>query len=128
MSRFSSSIWPKIGEYEHAMVDLNTYVKDRMFNYIQAIDTYLAGRLSKIQAVHHPLQWRGHVGGRRDGLSGSHAVVRAGSGVTAAQFAGRNRADRKIVTLDMGGTSTDISLVRTANRSYLAAPRWEISR
>ena len=108
----SSDIWPKIGEYERATVSvLNAYVKPKMNAYMSDIETYLAERLPSArlfitrsnggamaasEARRYPVQTL---------LSGP------ASGVTAACFLGRSLAAEKLLSMDMGGTSTDLSLI-----------------
>lgn len=109
----SSEIWPKIGEYERAVVAvLNSYVKDRMFSYIRDIDEYLAKRLRNYKLF--ITRSNGGAMSAAEAMTYPVHTLLSGpaSGVTAAQFIGRERLDRKIVTLDMGGTSTDISLIQ----------------
>ena len=108
----SSEIWPRIGEYERATVSvLNAYVKPKMDDYMAGIETYLADRLPSArlfitrsnggamaasEARRYPVQTL---------LSGP------ASGVTAACFLGQSLAGEKLLTMDMGGTSTDLSLI-----------------
>lgn len=109
----SSEIWPRIGEYERAVVSvLNAFVKKRMNEYIGAIETYLDERLPGSQLFVT----------RSNGGAMSAAEARSfpvhtllsgpASGVTAVQYLGRALNERNVLTLDMGGTSTDISIVR----------------
>jgi N-methylhydantoinase A len=108
----SSEIWPRIGEYERATVSvLNAYVKPKMDDYMAEIETYLAERLPSArlfitrsnggamaasEARRYPVQTL---------LSGP------ASGVTAACFLGQSLSGQKLLTMDMGGTSTDLSLI-----------------
>lgn len=109
----SSEVWPRIGEYERAIVSvLNAFVRRRMHEYIGAIESYVAdklpgsllfvtrsngGAMSAAEARDFPVHTL---------LSGP------ASGVTAVQYLGRAMKETNILTMDMGGTSTDISLVR----------------
>jgi N-methylhydantoinase A len=109
----SSHIWPRPGEYERALVAvLNAFIRKRVGSYIGAIERYLAGRLpgarlfvtrsnggamSAAEAVELPVHTL---------LSGP------ASGVTAVQHLARLVGEPNILTMDMGGTSTDISLIR----------------
>lgn len=108
----SSETWPRIGEYERAVVSvLNAYVKPKMDAYVVEIERYLAdtlpdarlfitrsngGAMAAAEARNFPVQTL---------LSGP------ASGVTAACFLGRAHEGEKFLTLDMGGTSTDLSLI-----------------
>jgi len=108
----SSEIWPRIGEYERAIVSvLNAFVRQRMNAYIGAIEDYVVTRLPGSQLFVT----------RSNGGAMSAAEARSfpvhtllsgpASGVTAVQYLGRAIGERNILTMDMGGTSTDISLV-----------------
>ncbi len=108
----SSELWPKIGEYERATVSvLNAYVKPKMGDYVSHLLSYLAdslpaaklfitrsngGAMAAAEARNFPVQTL---------LSGP------ASGVTAACFLGRHHQGEKFLTMDMGGTSTDLSLI-----------------
>lgn len=109
----SSEIWPRIGEYERATLSvLNAFVRQRMNEYIGAVESYVAERLPGSQLFVT----------RSNGGAMAAAEARAfpvhtllsgpASGVTAVQYLGRSLGERNILTMDMGGTSTDISLVR----------------
>ena len=109
----SSAIWPKSGEYERSVVAiLNSYVKKRMKAYLGEIQSHLetiqpqarlfvtqsnGGALSAEAAREEPVHTL---------LSGP------ASGVRAVQFFGALSGEDTLLTLDMGGTSTDISLIR----------------
>ncbi|CAH1656966.1 hydantoinase/oxoprolinase family protein [Chelatococcus asaccharovorans] len=109
----SSEIWPRIGEYERATISvLNAFVRRRMNTYIGAVESYVAARLPGSQLFVT----------RSNGGAMAAAEARAfpvhtllsgpASGVTAVQYLGRAIGEHNILTMDMGGTSTDISLVR----------------
>nr|NTA44619.1 hydantoinase/oxoprolinase family protein [Agrobacterium tumefaciens] len=109
----SSEIWPRIGEYERAIVSvLNAFVKRRMNEYIGAVETYVAERLPGSQ-----LFVTRSNGGAMAACEARNFPVHTllsgpASGVTAVQYLGRALGEHNILTMDMGGTSTDISLVR----------------
>jgi N-methylhydantoinase A len=109
----SSEIWPRIGEYERAIVSvLNAFVRRRMNEYIGAIEHYVAERLPGSQ-----LFVTRSNGGAMSAAEARNFPVHTllsgpASGVTAVQYLGRAMGVRNILTMDMGGTSTDISLVR----------------
>ena len=112
----SSEIWPQIGEYERAVLAvLNAYVRPAMNSYIGEIEAWLHARLpnadlfitrsnggamAATEARAYPVQTL---------LSGP------ASGVTAAQDLAQRLGDAQILTFDMGGTSTDVSLIRDAS-------------
>jgi N-methylhydantoinase A len=112
----SSEIWPQIGEYERAVLAvLNAYVRPAMNSYIGEIEAWLherlpnadlfitrsnGGAMAATEARAYPVQTL---------LSGP------ASGVTAAQDLAERLGDAQILTFDMGGTSTDVSLIRDAS-------------
>ncbi|MGL4813618.1 MAG: hydantoinase/oxoprolinase family protein [Beijerinckiaceae bacterium] len=109
----SSEIWPRIGEYERAIVSvLNAFVRRRMDDYIGAIEAYVVRRLPGSQLF----VTRSNGGAMAAAEACTYPVhtLLSGpaSGVTAVQHLGRAIGERNILTMDMGGTSTDISLVR----------------
>ncbi|GLQ12497.1 hydantoinase [Devosia yakushimensis] len=109
----SSEIWPRMGEYERTIAAvLNAFVKQRMDEYLGAVESYVADRLPGS----HLFITRSNGGA----MSASEArafpihtlLSGPASGVTAAEFLGRSIKEDNLLTLDMGGTSTDISLIR----------------
>ncbi|MBY5775359.1 hydantoinase/oxoprolinase family protein [Rhizobium leguminosarum] len=109
----SSEIWPRIGEYERAIVSvLNAFVRQRMNEYIGAIETYVAQRLPGSQ-IFVTRSNGGAMAAAEARKFPIHTLLSGpASGVTAVQYLGRSLGERNILTMDMGGTSTDISLVR----------------
>lgn len=112
----SSEIWPRVGEYERAMVCvLNTFVRKRMNDYIGEIEAYLARRLPGARLL--VTRSNGGAMAAREARNFAVHTLLSGpaSGVTAARFIGagrRDAKDRNLLTMDMGGTSTDLSLIR----------------
>lgn len=108
----SHEVWPQQSEYERAMLTLlNVYVKPLMEGYLSQIDEFLVknypnaklyitksngGMMSATEARRLPIHTL---------LSGPAA------GVTAAQTLGSFLELDQILTFDMGGTSTDVSLI-----------------
>lgn len=109
----SSDVWPQQSEYERAVVAvLNAYVKKVMGGYLREIESYLARRLpgsrlfitksnGGVMAAHEARAYPVHTM-----LSGPAA------GVTATAYLGRALRQTNLLTMDMGGTSTDMSLIR----------------
>ncbi len=109
----SSDVWPQQSEYERAVVAvLNAYVKKVMGGYLREIENYLARRLpgsrlfitksnGGVMAAHEARAYPVHTM-----LSGPAA------GVTATAYLGRALGQSNLLTMDMGGTSTDMSLIR----------------
>ena len=107
----SSDILPEYREYERtATTVINAYVQP----LVAALSAPAGGRVARQPRAHHAVQRRGHrpAPGRRPG--GARRVERAGRrrgrslrpGATGA----RRIPDPKIITFDMGGTSTDVAL------------------
>lgn len=108
----SSAIWPRIGEYERAVnATLNIYVKPRMKAYLDEIDAYLESRLASAQLF--VTRSNGGALGLREAADFPIHTLLSGpaSGVTAAQQIASSNSHESMLTLDMGGTSTDISLI-----------------
>lgn len=109
----SRQVWPQESEYERATLTLlNAYVRRTMDAYISQIEAFLAERLPRATLLVT----------RSNGGSMSAADARTypvhtmlsgpAAGVTAACYLGRALALPDVLTMDMGGTSTDMSLVR----------------
>lgn len=115
----SAEIWPEIREYERTLVTLlNSYVHPLMAGYFGLLQQRLAG-LGLTMPVYITASNGGtlSIDTARDRpidtiLSGP------ASGVVAAQaIAGQTGIDR-IITFDMGGTSSDIAVTREGNPEY----------
>jgi len=114
-----SSIWPEIREYERAMVGLmNAYIAPLMQNYFASVEKGLAtqgfrgklhittsngGTVSVATARERPIDTI---------LSGPAAGV-----VATARFA-EVFSQRSAITVDMGGTSSDMSVITEADVEY----------
>ena len=108
----SAEIWPQQREYERALAAvMNAYVGARMQTYFHRLEREIeshglgcrvfstksnGGVMSLEAAAERPVETL---------LSGP------ASGVIGAAFIGRLIGDRKLVTLDMGGASVDVSVV-----------------
>ncbi|WCK80086.1 hydantoinase/oxoprolinase family protein [Agrobacterium fabrum] len=109
----SSEIWPRPGEYERALLAvLNAFVRRRMRDYISEIENYVAERLPGSQLF--VTRSNGGAMAAREAMELPVHTLLSGpaSGVTAVQHLGRLLGEKHILTMDMGGTSTDVSLVR----------------
>ncbi|MVA59500.1 hydantoinase/oxoprolinase family protein [Agrobacterium vitis] len=112
----SSEIWPRIGEYERAVnATLNAYVKPRVQAYLQEIERYVTNRLSSVRLF--VTRSNGGALGLADAAKFPVHTLLSGpaSGVTAAQTVSSLSKHEYLLTFDMGGTSTDVSLVRQGN-------------
>lgn len=117
----SHEVWPQKSEYERATLTLlNLYVKRLMARYLGEIEDYLrtnyprsrllitksnGGAMSAAEARELPVHTL---------LSGPSA------GVTGARVLGGMLGESAILTMDMGGTSTDVAVVRGTEASVTA--------
>lgn len=114
----SSEIWPKIGEYERAIVAvLNTYVKPRMNSYIAEIERWLGETLPDAKLFIMQSNGGALAASEARALPVHTLLSGPASGVTAAQYLGVSLDERCMLTMDMGGTSTDISLIQDGEPS-----------
>ena len=109
----STALWPEIREYERGMVAvLNAYVQPVMSRYVTALekdakDMGLAAKLYITQSN----------GGIMSASTAKSEPVRTllsgpASGVVGAAYIARLAGSREGVTIDIGGTSADVSLIR----------------
>lgn len=109
----SCEIWPRVGEYERAIVSvLNAFVQRRMSEYIGKVEKYVADRLPGSQ-LFVTRSNGGAMAAEEARRYPVHTLLSGpASGVTAVQYLARAIGEKNILTMDMGGTSTDISLLR----------------
>jgi N-methylhydantoinase A len=108
----SHEVWPQQSEYERAILTLlNVYVRPLMEGYIGAIDDFLRARFPKARLT--ITKSNGGVMSADEARRLPIHTLLSGpaAGVTAAQALGGYLGLDRILTLDMGGTSTDVSLV-----------------
>jgi len=109
----STELWPEIREYERAMVAvLNAYVQP-------VLSRYLRGLQQDAQAIgmHTKLYITQSNGGVMSASTAEDKPVRTllsgpASGVVGASYIARLCGVREAVTIDIGGTSADVSLIR----------------
>jgi N-methylhydantoinase A len=109
----SSEIWPRIGEYERAVnATLNAYVKPRVEAYLEQIERYVTARLPNARLF--VTRSNGGALGLAEAIKYPVHTLLSGpaSGVTAAQTISALSQHEYLLTFDMGGTSTDVSLIR----------------
>lgn len=114
----SSEVFAQQGEYERAVVAiLNAYVKPTMSAYIRELERFLAERLPKARLL--ITRSNGGVMSASESCAFPVHTLLSGpaAGVTAAQFLGELVDADKMLTMDMGGTSTDLSLVWSGRAS-----------
>ncbi len=104
--------WPQQSEYERAIVTLlNVYVKSLMDGYLKEIDEFLQRRLP--QSRLYITKSNGGIMSATEARQVPVHTLLSGpaAGVTAAQTLGKFLSLDQIMTFDMGGTSTDVSLI-----------------
>ena len=109
----SSEIWPEIREYERALVTvLNAQITPLMDGYLGRLEAQL--KEAGIKAKLFISASNGGVIGLKTARLRPIDTILSGpaSGVTAAVAVATNANISRIVSFDMGGTSTDISMVR----------------
>lgn len=109
----SSDVIPEMQEYERTMTTVaNSYVRPRVQTYVNNLTTELEKRMNDVQL--HILRSDG-------GLASSSAAEKypvnllmsgPAGGVAGAIWIASQAGYRNLLTLDMGGTSTDVSLVQ----------------
>ncbi len=108
----SSEVWPRIAEYERAVLAiLNVYVRPKMSHYLAAIEAYLTERLPGSRLFIMRSNGGALAGAEARALPVHTLLSGPASGVTAAAHLGRAMGEALFLTMDMGGTSTDISLI-----------------
>jgi N-methylhydantoinase A len=109
----SAEIWPEIREYERALVAvLNAQITPLMDRYLRGLETLLGE--AGIKATVFITASNGGVLGLATARTRPIDTILSGpaSGVTAAVAIASAAGVERIVSFDMGGTSTDISMVR----------------
>jgi N-methylhydantoinase A len=117
----SHEIWPQQSEYERAVLTLlNVYVKRLMAGYIAEIDSFLRERLPNARLL--VTKSNGGVMSAAEACRRPVHTLLSGpaAGVTAAQALGEWSKAGSILTMDMGGTSTDVSLVQVGRPTVTA--------
>lgn len=114
----SSEVWPQMREYERTLIGvMNAYVGRRMGTYFGDLQADLAGSLG----VRAPLLSTKSNGGV---MTAAEAALRPAetlmsgpaAGAIGAAFVARAAGFSRIVTLDIGGTSTDVSIIEDEPR------------
>lgn len=108
----SAEIVPEYGEYERTLTTvINDYARPQVINYLDDLDTSLedAGSTATMNVV------RSDGGLMSSEAAKNHPVELALSGPSGGVVGAATIAEKKgipdVLTLDMGGTSTDVSLV-----------------
>jgi N-methylhydantoinase A len=113
----SASIWPEMREYERALVTcMNSYVHPLMRTYFERLRTRLAGL-----GISAPVYITANNGGTvslETALARPVDTILSGpaSGVLASTRVAQEQPS--LITFDMGGTSTDISITRGSQLEF----------
>ena len=108
----SSDVWPVIREYERTSTTiLNGYVHPRVSGYIAALEDRLAARGVPARAL--LTKSNGGLMTASEGRSDCVSMLLSGtaSGVIGAAWLARQAGEDRILTLDIGGTSSDFALI-----------------
>ena len=109
----SHEVWPQQSEYERASAALlNAYARRALSGYLGALESWLAHRLPNASLL--VTKSNGGVMSAAEATRMPVHTLLSGpaAGVTAAQSLGAALGEASLLTMDMGGTSTDISLIR----------------
>ncbi len=109
----SHEVWPQQSEYERASAALlNAYARRALSGYLSALEGWLAARLPNARLL--VTKSNGGVMAAAEATRMPIHTLLSGpaAGVTAAQALGALLGEASLLTMDMGGTSTDISLIR----------------
>ena len=108
----SSAVLPEYKEYERGMTTwLNAYVGPLVENYLQRLCHGLA---KHNQNTHVSVMQSsgGTIDAQQAGQQAVHMVLSGpAGGMAAAQFLGQLTAETRLLTFDMGGTSTDVAMI-----------------
>ena len=117
----SSEVWPEQGEYERAVAAvLNAYVKGIVGSYICDLEAFLRSTLPDAR-LFITRSNGGLMSAQAAGRFPVHTLLSGpAAGVTAARFLGRLVGANKLLAMDMGGTSTDLSLIWEGRASVAA--------
>ncbi len=117
----SHEIWPQIREYERTIVTiLNAYVRPRVVRYLERLEGELAA--TGVRVPLYITKSNGGVTTARDARQATAETLLSGpaSGVIGASSVCGRAGYANLITLDMGGTSADIALVRDGQPVYSA--------
>jgi N-methylhydantoinase A len=109
----SHEVWAQQSEYERASAALlNAYARRAMSGYLTELESYLAERLPQARLL--VTKSNGGVMAAAEATRMPIHTLLSGpaAGVTAAAALGTMLGEPSLLTMDMGGTSTDISMIR----------------
>lgn len=115
----SHEIWPQIREYERAIVSiLNAYIRPKLATYLDSLADRLRG--AGLRVPPYITKSNGGVMTARSARDVPVETLLSGpaSGVIGAIYAAELSGYHDLLTLDMGGTSADIAVVRGGQAAY----------
>jgi N-methylhydantoinase A len=115
----SSEILPEIKEYERAITTVvNAYVLPTVSTYLSKLRQSLAG--AKVASDLYIMQSSGGVMTAATAVEKSVHTVLSGpaAGALAAMWMGRKSGFENLISIDMGGTSADVSLMSAGKLAY----------
>ena len=115
----SSEILPEIKEYERAITTVvNAYVLPTVSTYLSQLSRSLAG--AKVASDLYIMQSSGGVMTAATAVEKSVHTVLSGpaAGALAAMWMGRKSGFENLISIDMGGTSADVSLMSAGKLAY----------
>jgi N-methylhydantoinase A len=108
----SSEIWPQIREYERTLVTtINAFVGRKMANYFGSLEKEVAAAGVKARLLSTKSN-----GGIMTAASARQVPVETltsgpASGVIGARYVGNQAGFKKLIGIDMGGTSTEVAVI-----------------
>ncbi len=118
----SSTIWPEVREYERCLVAaLNAYIQPLMTGYLDRLEKRVKG-----QGVAAPIYITANNGGTLSVATSRERPIETvlsgpASGVVASTRVGAAASQGRLITFDMGGTSTDIALCQAGVPEFTAS-------
>lgn len=115
----SAEVWPVIREYERTTTAiLNAYVHPRIAGYLTALEQRLADRGVPARAL--LTKSNGGVMNAAEGKRACVSMLLSGtaSGVIGATWFARQAGEKRVLTLDIGGTSADFALIIDGDPQY----------
>ena len=108
----SSSVIPEMYEYERAETTVvNSYIKPVVSKYIRALENELTNKMKGVRL--HILRSDGGLSTARSAMDNPVNLLMSGpaGGVAGALGIAKRAGFDKLLTFDMGGTSTDVALI-----------------
>jgi N-methylhydantoinase A len=119
----SSKVNPMFREYERMCITcFNAYISEEMESYIHSIEEGLSKR--GVNVVLQVMQSRGGITNSTMCIEKPVVTLLSGpaAGVIGAMFIGKRLCDRKnLMSFDMGGTSSDVSLIKNGEPTLSVA-------